>query len=92
MLPYYHLTQEAFFNADKDKNQKKKTPIVYSNLHPSATITGFQHSVLIGSQKGTIIKWNSNVSSINFKHEFGKKLYNPLFAKNKLIDVDIPLP
>ena len=90
LIPFYSLNFCHFLT--------KRTPhdpvgfqITSASLHPSASIIAFQNSITLGTQNGTVMKWNSNIDLQSMSHILSLKQYGTLYGKG-IVDFEPEFP
>lgn len=93
LLPFFEIGNQHFTSVDLPMNDQQAAVeyrVSCFAMHPHMSFTGFQHQVMVGSQNGTMMKWNANVGP-NFKHETRHRLYGQIFGES-MVAQDIPFP
>ena len=91
LIPYYQLNFAHFLTPDSPATgQSTMYQLTSATFHPAASIIAFQNSILVGSQCGRVLKFNSNIALDTYTHNDKDKVYGTLYGKI-LTEYDQPL-
>lgn len=90
LIPFYNVSYNNFLT-EANQHNAQQYYISSAIFNPMASVTAFQNSIMIGTQGGTIMRWNSNINLSSMKHDPYHKIYGHLFGKSvQAFEPDFP--
>ena len=72
LIPFYNLNFSHFLREGDPASELEGLSVQYRissfALNPAVSVTAFQHSLVVASNNGLIMKWNANVSLDKMRH------------------------